>query len=361
MCGILGVSRRFELPAGAFAAAVEAIRWRGPDGVVELEVEGWQLAVARLAITDPAADQPIWSRDRERVVLANGTLTSAVSERPAHDLQGGNDVELLLHRLAGGDGGALLSGPGHLAAAVLEPARGRVWLSQDHFGEKPLFLLLRDGELLAFASTLASLRALGVELQLQAGELARLLRFGFCAGPGPRDRGLRIERLLAGTRLFEQGQLVRTWPAQQGERVREARDLREALQDACVRNARVEVPLGLSLSGGLDSACIAAALARAELPHLAYQFAAGGTPRAERQRAEAVARQLQLELRPVDGGPEILRALPDLTAATAQVLGDPSVLAVHALCRAAAADGVKVMLSGEGADETFAGYRRSTR
>jgi asparagine synthase (glutamine-hydrolysing) len=118
------------------------------------------------------------------------------------------------------------------------------------------------------------------------------------------------------------------------------------------------VPVALALSGGIDSACIAVEL-RAEGPAVpGYQARAVGEDGGERARARAVAAQLGLELREVDVDATALRALPALTAAHGLPLGDPSVLAVHALAQRAAADGVRVLLSGEGADELLLGYPR---
>ncbi|MCK5945190.1 MAG: asparagine synthase, partial [Planctomycetes bacterium] len=78
----------------------------------------------------------------------------------------------------------------------------------------------------------------------------------------------------------------------------------------------------------------------------------------EREAAEAVSRAAGLPLRTIDGGPEVLDALPRLIRLAGAPLGDPSVLAVHAVARAAAADGVRILLGGEGADELLLGYRR---
>jgi asparagine synthase (glutamine-hydrolysing) len=116
--------------------------------------------------------------------------------------------------------------------------------------------------------------------------------------------------------------------------------------------------VALSLSGGIDSSCLAAALAALDRAVPCYQFAARGEPPQERRLAAAVAAHCRLPFVAVDGGPEVLDALPLLTAGHGLPLGDPSVLAVHALAQAAARDGVRVLLSGEGADELLLGYRR---
>jgi asparagine synthase (glutamine-hydrolysing) len=134
--------------------------------------------------------------------------------------------------------------------------------------------------------------------------------------------------------------------------------LRGRLVASVARCVDTELRTGLLLSGGIDSSCLAVALRELGRHLPAYQFRAEGTDRSERETARAVAASCGLRFRPVDAGPEVLQALPRLTQLAGQPLGDPSILAVHATARAAAADGVRILLGGEGADELFLGYRR---
>ncbi|MBM3963123.1 MAG: asparagine synthase, partial [Planctomycetes bacterium] len=134
--------------------------------------------------------------------------------------------------------------------------------------------------------------------------------------------------------------------------------LRAAVVASVARSSAATVPVALALSGGVDSSCLALALRAAGRTVPAYQLRADGSDGRERAAAAAVAQACGLPLRPVDVGPEALLALPQLIAAAGAPLGDPSILAVHALCAAVAADGGKVLLGGEGADELFLGYRR---
>src|SRR5690606_29850104 len=120
------------------------------------------------------------------------------------------------------------------------------------------------------------------------------------------------------------------------------------LQQSVARCVDTAVPVGLLLSGGVDSSCLAACLAalgRTNVP--AFQFCADGEPDDERQLAALVAARCNLPLQRVDAGPEVLDELPKLTAMAGMPLGDPSVLAVHAVAKAAAAHGVRVLLGGE--------------
>lgn len=356
MCGILGVRRSWRDDPAAFRRAVDAMAWRGPDGSRVLEVDDWRLAVARLAISDPGNDQPIADPDGRRVALFNGAVTSAAEEWRRHGASARtrNDAELALLRLreAGETGLVRTSGP--CAAAVLDLGGDRLWLLRDRAGEKPFYAVRAGGRIVAFASTPASLRALGLACRLTPQSQGRLLRFGFAPPefePEPAGAVFAVEGALRGDR---DGVTALPVPEQPGA----PREFRGRVVDAAGRAAAADVPLGLCLSGGLDSSCLAVAVAEGGRSLPAYQFRASGEPEDERRNAARVAERTGHRLRPVDAGPEILDRLPALTRACGLPLGDPSVLAVHALAQAARADGVKVLLSGEGADDLWLGYRR---
>ncbi|MHC5065300.1 MAG: asparagine synthetase B family protein [Planctomycetota bacterium] len=358
MCGILGVRRSWCADRPRIAAAFEALRWRGPDSQELIELGGWYLGVARLAITDPDADQPIVD-GHGRAVLLNGAVTSAAGERSryAGRLRSGNDAELLLARLQERGPESLLDMSGPYAFAIVDAEKDEVFLGRDPEGEKPLFVVVSQGRIVAFASTLASLRQLGIRTELSAAERARFFRYGHHRQSESSDPALQLLEPWHGL-LHQQGD--GPWePMQVCDPVDlPGGTLSERLDAAVARCASAEVGLGLCLSGGIDSACIAVGLQRAGHSLPAYQFRALGEPEEERQSAAVVADRCGHELRRVDAGPEILRFLPELSALLGAPLGDPSVLAAHAIARSAAADSVRVLLSGEGADDLLLGYRR---
>ncbi len=365
MCGILGARRSWLRTRAAFDRGVDALRWRGPDGCAIVEAGDWWVGVARLAITDPAAPQPIHCPRTGRVAVFNGAVTSSAREWREHGTRAAtrNDAELALLRLERGGPAALAATCGGYALAVLEPASDTVWLARDPEGEKPLWAVSHGGALVAFGSSVSALRVLGIDLALSEVELARLLRYGFCTGPSLASADAVLHADLRGVHEAVARRPLRRVVAAAPPEARSPADLRTRVRRAAARCARTEVPIGLCLSGGVDSSCLAAALRdRAnddggdELR--AYQFKAVGADAAERARAVAVARATGATLVPVDGGVEVLDALPRLTALTGLPQGDPSVLAMHATARAAHADGVRVLLSGEGADDQWLGYRR---
>ena len=332
-------------PQAAVQAAVQQLRWRGPDGAGVARAGDFWLGCARLAITQAGSRQPVVRRGGDHVGVLNGALTSArqlwAELLPPAERRSRlpNDAWLpLLGAERGVDWASTVHG--HFAAAVVDVARGELRLWRDACGEKPLFVFAVAGQVQAFASTLPALACLGVDSELPSAALAQFFQVGFHG-----DVRARGGELQAAPPPLPAG------PAPKG-------GLRDHVLAAVRRCTDLQVEAALCLSGGLDSSCLAAALAAAGQRLPAYQFRAAGSDGGERLLAEQVAQRCGLPLRPVDGGPEVLDALPELTRVWGLPLGDPSLLAVHALSRRAVQDGIKVLLSGEGADELLLGYRR---
>lgn len=383
MCGIVGARHDWLLqngldPAAAMREAVERLRWRGPDGSGFVRIGDWWLGCARLAITQQGSRQPVVRRGGRFAGVLNGAITNArelwarllpgAERRPAPP----NDAWLPLLAVARGDREALLQLRGHHAYAVVDLATGDLVYGQDRFGEKPLLGLLSGSgtnrTVVAFGSTPPALHAVGMPPLAAEHQFPDLLRFGFADHQphrcharlwvgAPQHRGTP---LVAGAASgFRSPWLGRTQPAATPPVASPApATLRERFFAGVARCIDTTQPVGLLLSGGIDSSCIAAALHHHRRTAPAFQFLATGNDPAERQVAQAVAAHCELPFHPVDGGPEVLEALPRLIELAGLPLGDPSILAVHATARAAAAQGVRVLLSGEGADELFLGYRR---
>ncbi len=383
MCGIVGARHSWLLqngldPAAAMREAVERLRWRGPDGSGFVRIGDWWLGCARLAITQEGSRQPVVRRGGRFAAVLNGAITNArelwarllpgAERRPAPP----NDAWLPLLAVERGDREALLQVRGHHAYAVVDLATGELVYGQDRFGEKPLLGLLSgsgtNGTVVAFGSTPPALQALGMPPLAADRQFPDLLRFGFadcqphrCHARlwvgAPQHRGTPlVAGAASGFRSpwLGRGQSPTTPPIANPAPA----TLRERFFAGIARCIDTTQPVGLLLSGGIDSSCIAAALHHHRRRAAAFQFLAAGNDPAERQVAHEVAAHCELPFHPVDGGPEVLEALPRLTELAGLPLGDPSILAVHATARAAAAQGVRVLLSGEGADELFLGYRR---
>jgi asparagine synthase (glutamine-hydrolysing) len=361
MCGILGVRRSWQPDRALSLRALAALGWRGLDEQVLVDTGDWYLGVARLAISGPAESQPARCATTGRVAVFNGAVTSAAREWREAGVagHGRNDAELALRRLARGGPRALTATCGPYALAILEPDSDVLWLARDPEGEKPLYVVTLGTRVVAFASAPAALRPLGIEVRYTAEDTARFLRYGFALPPRCADPRYELHADLRGAYEARPGAALR--PVAGAEAPPEAlaqHGFAARVRAAVARCAQAEVPVGLALSGGVDSSCLAAALHLHGVHVPAYQFRARGAAGEERARAAAVAAATGHALRPVDGGPELLQALAHLTRCTGLPQGDPSVLAAHALARAARADGVRVLLCGEGADDLWLGYRR---
>jgi asparagine synthase (glutamine-hydrolysing) len=381
MCGIVGarhdwlVSQGLD-PAIVMRDAVASLAWRGPDGQAVERAGAWWLGCARLAIGPARSRQPVVRRGGRFVGVMNGAITNArelwtrlvprVERRAALP----NDAWLPVLAVERGDATLLRSLRGHHAYAVADAHTGELVFARDQFGEKPFHCLVerRDGapQLVAFASTPVALQHLGTPITVSPRRLTEWFRFGWSEALDQRFARRRKLAVMTSKEPSVARGDGRTWYQPWGTlanapfstRGPVAPTVREALVASVARCADAAVPVALSLSGGLDSSCVALALASAGRRVPCYQLRAAGAAAAERNAAAAVAARTGCELRTVDAGRDVLDALPFLTACAGQPLGDPSILAVHAVARAAAADGVRVLLGGEGADELFLGYRR---
>ncbi|MAE77972.1 MAG: hypothetical protein CMJ85_14005 [Planctomycetes bacterium] len=363
MCGIAGHAGVLD---DRLAGALDSLAHRGQDQQGSDQLAGFALGCRRLAITDEAAWQPlvIGEPGRRLAIVMNGSIAAPDSLRrvlaghgEACATQNDAELPLRLYRSRGLPGLAGLRG--QFAFAIRDEAEDSVVLGRDPFGEKPLFV--GPGRPFpAFASTVAALRMLVGEPSngIDSVDLATFVRFGF----------LNLERSCFGSRLraFPRG----TFRAYYGDgRTAEAstdmppaaerseETLLALLRDAVGSRLHGDRPVGVFLSGGVDSSLIAALLSeRGARPLcLSLDFVGGS---AEGARAARTARHLGLphDRRSVDHS--LLDELPDLVRHAGVPLGDPSLLAVVALARQARQRGIGIVLSGEGGDELFLGYRR---
>ncbi len=365
MCGIYGFRESWAIargldPGQASRAMLQRLHWRGRDAAADLQHGAWRIGCARLAISGQRSRQPVAMRGGRWAGVLNGAITSAREVwsrlRPGVERRAlPNDAWLPLVALAQDAPDELDCMTGHHAYAVVDAERDELHLGQDAAAEKPLLVVREDDRVVAFASTWPALAVLGLGPVLDDSWRRRFFSFGI----GGAARGAAARGGEARLQVVESTPGPGRIPAVVG--ASSSQRLAGSLQRAVRRCADTREPLGLFLSGGIDSSLVAAELALAggaAAAAVCYQFQAVGAPSRERDVARLVAGRCGLELRPVDGGPEVLDALPDLTEAHGLPLGDPSVLAVHAVARRAHADGIRVMLSGEGADELLLGYDR---
>jgi asparagine synthase (glutamine-hydrolysing) len=375
VCGIVGIVRTTADPYDErrVLTAVDRLRHRGPDAsaVRTFEAPGLVavLGHTRLRIVDlsPEADQPMPNEDDTVWVTYNGELYDAPERRrelegAGHRFRSSTDTEVLVHgyeRDADDPVAMLRRLWGMFAFAVVDTARSRVLLARDRFGIKPMYWCEVPGGI-AFASEERALDALGVlDERLDPRAIGHVLLWGHTRGGASLSPSVR--ELPPGHALtWERGALqVRRWwePSPQpdaavGEEAE--RLLRATLDDAVRRHLVADRPVGVFLSGGVDSGAVATLAARTgEVRTFTVTFPDDGDD--EGAVAASVARRLGIsnEQVAVNGG-DVATAIDDVFAS----MDRPTADGVNSwlVCRAARDAGLVVALSGLGGDELFGGY-----
>jgi asparagine synthase (glutamine-hydrolysing) len=361
MCGICGI-------AGGDAARLEgmlrSLVHRGPDsGGVHVDGDV-ALGARRLSIIDLAGgDQPIENEDGTCVVVQNGEIYNYPElrhelERSGHSFRTNCDTEVHLHLYEehGPEYPRLLRGM--FAVALWDARRRRLVLARDRFGIKPLYYR-HAGRTLEFASELRALPRGEIDLDALEAFLA------FNSIPAPWSIFRDIRKLPAGHVLVRQedGDFVLSRYARPGPlEVRAAdeaelvEELRARLRDSVRAHLLADVPVGVLLSGGVDSAVLAA-LAAQETGEPVHTFTIGFEERSFDERADArlVAERYGTDHHELLVRPDPRLLLETLAGVFDEPFADSSALPTY-LVSQLAAEHVKVALSGEGGDELFGGY-----
>jgi len=353
-------------------AAVEmgnALEHRGPDGHARLTSPHAVIGTARLRIIDlhERADQPFSAPGSQVWLECNGEIYNAPSIRakfPDYPFRSNSDVESILPLYLERGTDAIAQLDGMFGLAIWDNRTRTLILARDRAGEKPLFYT-RVGREIVFASELQCiLQHPEISKELDPIAVAEYLRLGYV--PEPRTMFKAIRRVEAGTfmRFGEIGQqTVRYWdPASFVIEPRSPRDavaeLQRLFENAVTKQVMSDVPVGVFISGGLDSSLLATLASRAigvdKVHTFSAQFAEASYD--ESEDAAELARWMRTTHIPVRTDEEtLLEALQHVTNGVAEPIADAAVLPTFLLAREARKH-VKVILSGEGADELFGGY-----
>ncbi len=372
MCGIFGVvtlgDASLKHPE-CLAQMAGSLAHRGPDGERIVGHARARLGARRLAIMDlTTGDQPFQSPDGAIWMVCNGEIYNSPALRReatgwGYPFRSTGDIENIvpLYERYGPDAVSRLDGM--FGLAVWDDARGRLVLARDRAGEKPLFWTRVNGEL-RFASEIQALLVFPDQPRRLNGTAAALYAaLGYVPAPYTMLDG--IHKLAPGHLLVASPQGIELRPywtpreaASAPSRLRDAAHLREALLDAVRRELMSDVPVGVFTSGGLDSSFLAAAASRVMTGERIHTYAVRFPDRSydESAFAEAVTHDIRTVHHVVTADDDALsRAFAVVTQNLAEPVGDPAILPTYLLADAARAD-VKVVLSGEGADELFGGY-----
>lgn len=374
MCGIAGIWRWDGQPVeeDRLRLMAEAIANRGPDGEGIWTEGGIGFAHRRLAIIDvsPRGAQPMVSADERYVVTFNGEIYNYQELRRACEERGNvfrsdSDTEVLLHLYARKGEKMLADLRGMFAFAIWDRETRRLFIARDRMGKKPFFYRRRENTF-AFASELRAL-TIGDERPSVDWKAVRVF-LGLQYVPAPMTGFVGIECLPPGHAATLDNGAWRSWKyddvltnepfsgtfAEAKERI--ASLLEESVR---LRLLAADVPVGAFLSGGVDSSAVVAFMSRhATRPISTFTMGFPSIGFDEREQAAAFAKQLGTDHHAfeVQGthAVEMVDTLVDLYAAP---YADSSSLPTWMLARETAKH-VKVVLTGDGADELFAGYRR---
>lgn len=367
------------MAATAGRMAAELVH-RGPDaeGVWVDEAGGPALAHRRLSIVDlgPHAAQPMHSADGRFVLVYNGEIYNhrALAQelrRAGVAFRGYGDTEVLAAALAcWGLQATLARLTGMFAFAAWDRQERRLLLARDRLGEKPLYYGWLGGAFV-FASEVKALHAIGTDaLRPDRDAILDCLGLGYVPGPASVWAGVR--KLTPGTALMV-GDPARTaepqayWqlpaptarpPAGMDARAGED-DVIALLRDSVAGCLQADVPVGVFLSGGLDSSTVAVlAAGMASAPVHTYSAGFDFAAYDESASAAAVARHIGSVHHPLQvGTAEALALIPQLADIYDEPFADSSQIPSVLIARAARRE-VKVVLSGDGGDEVFGGYYR---
>jgi asparagine synthase (glutamine-hydrolysing) len=373
MCGIAGVLGTAEAQGRELVEQMAAqMVHRGPDGAGFFAADGIALGVRRLAIIDPEhGDQPIFNEQRDIAVVFNGELYNHAELRKrlsarGHSFRSGSDGEVLPHLYEEQGEGFVELLNGIFAIALWDGRARELRLFRDRFGVKPLYWT-GNREQLRFSSELKALMAAeGVPRMLDHSAVDAFLTYRFV--PSPRTLLAAVKKLPPAGVLTVGPDGVREgryWDgAEDATGVRRDRrrlvlEYQEAFERAVVRQTMSDRPIGVMLSGGVDSGAITAVLAK-HSPHVrtyTVGFAEGGDAN-EIALAEETARRFGTEHQSlIISSDEYRRRLPESLVMIEEPVGSTSALAVLFVAELMRPD-VPVALSGQGADEPLAGYRR---
>ena len=371
ICGLVSLDGATAPDPAVLAAMNETLLHRGPDSDGSVIDGPCGLAMRRLSIIDLAGgDQPIANEDGRIQVVQNGEIYNYRDLREelrgrGHTFSTHSDTEVLVHLYEERGPAFVEALRGMFAIAIWDSRESRLLLARDRFGIKPLYYRVAGGTV-SFGSELkALLRQPGFSREIDPQALESFLAFNSI--PSPLTIFKEARKLPAGhTLIAERGEVrvarfARPAPAP-ADQVRNegdealAAELRDRLRDSVRAHLVSDVPVGVLLSGGIDSAALTA-MAAGESGYRVSTFSIGFEESSfdELGQARLVAERYGTDHHELVLRPDAVDLLPRLVEAFDEPFGDSSALPTYLVSQLASGT-VKVVLSGEGGDELFGGY-----
>lgn len=373
MCGIAGAVATEPLSPDTVTGVTsmnDRLIHRGPDGQGAYHEGPVALAMRRLSIIDlQGGNQPLFNENRSVVLVANGEIYNHVELRAqlrsrGHRFKSGSDCEVIVHLYEEYGRDCVKHLRGMFAFALWDSHQRRFMLARDRMGEKPLYLYRENG-ILFFASELKAVMASGrVPFTLDPAAVDLYFHYNFVPEPLTPVRGVRKLPAAHVLTIDVETGTQTEWcywrmeeaPPLTGDPVDLIKSELESISELI---ARSDVPVGIALSGGLDSSAIAAMTSR-KYPGVMHAFTVGYCGKSdsdEREAAKAFADFLGMPFHPIElHAGDLAAFFPELTYWLDDPIGDIAAFGYYSVMKVAKAHGVSVMLQGHGGDELFWGY-----
>ena len=373
MCGIAGQARNDgrAVDRATLESICRAQEHRGPDALgTHLESEVG-LGIQRLRVIDlETGDQPIYNEDHSIAVVLNGEIYNYRElrqrlQRHGHRLRTMGDTEVIVHLYEELGPDCVQELHGMFAFALWDASRRRLLVARDRVGKKPLFYSLRDGAI-SFASELrALLHDPEISRDIDVDAIDAYLAYGYVPAPLSAFRAVR-KLPPASTLVYENGQasIRRYWRLHYdrgetpGDEAELHEEIRGRIRKAVTRRMISDVPLGVFLSGGIDSSTVVAAMAEAS-PRPVRTFSIGFEEESfnELPNARLIAERFGTDHRELVIKPDVVSIIPRVARHYGEPFADSSSVPSFYVSEMASRE-VTVALNGDGGDESFAGYNR---
>lgn len=373
MCGIAGIINlnKGKVKTSELKGLQNALKHRGPDGAGQIVSEHVGLAMRRLSIIDvEGGDQPLFNEDKTIEIIGNGEIFNYLELQKelkvkGHKLRTGSDIETAIHAYEEWGVNAVKKFRGQFALALHDKRKGVVVLFRDRMGEKPIYITEINGSVY-FASEMKALITLpGFNKSLNMSAIDLFFHYYFI--PEPLTLFKDTYKLAAGSYQiydYKHGakKHMQYWNPNDIKTTSKSdptKQIKETFSKACTLTLRSDVPVGISLSGGIDSGAILA-FSAPQYKEVMNAFSIGyeGTPQSdEREMARALAKQFKVnfiesEIKVKD----VIKHFPKLIWDCDDPIADIAAHSIYEVSKIARKNGVKVLLGGAGGDELYWGY-----
>jgi len=377
MCGIVGIYNLKETPVDRFLLQkmADTLHHRGPDDGAIYINKNVGLGHKRLSVIDvsPAGRQPMTNEDKTLWVVFNGEIYNFQEikkdlERRGHKFSSKTDSEVILHSFEEWGHQCVKKFDGMFAFAIFNEKDGSIFLARDRLGEKPLYYFLNEEKFIFGSEIKAILEDNSVPRNIDNQGLINYFTFGHSIAPDTIYQG--IKKLLPGHYLVFRNKKIEIkeyWDSQiSGKKEDKGKDyyqkrIRELFEASVKEELISNVPLGAFLSGGIDSSSVVAVMAKngvRPLKTFSVGFDVAGTEFNELADARVVADYFKTEHHELFlKEPDLINILNQLVYHYDEPFGDAAAFPVFCLSQFAKKH-VTVVLTGEGGDEIFGGYRR---